>query len=100
MKSTNLESTPSALMTAIKLLASKGIHITQVAVSRELAQQMIDCREAIESPELTYGDLIELDTEFDVFLPLKHCNPKRLASKPDTLIGVMFGVDIILENLI
>lgn len=96
MKSTNIASVPSVLEAAIKLLASKGMRITQVAVSRELAQRMIDCRQLMDdigpSPVL-----LSIDTEFDIFLPARDVNPDYLVSKPDNFIGVMFNIDVLID---
>lgn len=96
MRSQRIQSASSVLITAMKLLASKDIRITQISVSRELAQRMIDCRQTIDEIGNTPA-LRSIDTEFDAFLPDKQVNPDYLALKPDNFIGVMYGIDVLID---
>ncbi len=89
------KNTPQTLVAVMKILEGKGIKIKKISVTKELAERMIKCRDMIDKngPNL---NLLNMDTEFDMFLNAKKYANVKKKSKDE--IGMMMGIQIVKEG--
>lgn len=91
-----------ALLDLLLLLEAEGLNVTQCSVSQELGKRMIDGKKALDA--IDYKNLpsdfsfADLDDEFDFFVPVDKFGVEYVKTKPDNLIGAMFGMDIYIDK--
>ena len=94
--------TRRGLLDLMGLLEAEGLKITQCLVSQELGKRMIDGKKALDPIDYknlpSDFQLADLDDEFYQFIPVELANPEYTKTKPDNLIGFMFGIDIYIDK--
>jgi len=93
--------TRRTLIEMIQILENKGIIIEEIKVTKELAKRMTSGRRAIDNQyEKDPFGLLFMDDEFTPFVSKKKItNRKLLKTKPKGFIGMMFGINIITEEV-
>ncbi len=94
--------TRRGLLDLMGLLEAEGLKITQCIVSQELGKRMIEGKKALD--QIDYKNLPsdfqldDLDDEFYQFIPVGLAHPEYAKTKPDNLIGFMFGIEIYIKK--
>ena len=88
--------TVETMLKAMKMLEEKGIFIQTIAITKELEERMTSGRKAIDKQykKDPFG-LMFMDNEFAPFVSAKEFGKSK---KPKEVIGMMFGINIIIRR--